>query len=276
MSAPKIAILTDFGDYDPFVGIMRGVMSRIAPQAKHISITQQIPPGDIQRAAVVLWQSVPHFPPGTIFLVVVDPGVGTERRAIIFKSGKKVFIGPDNGVFSYILDQKTKVWELSNPDFQYTELSSTFHGRDIFSPAAAYASLGIQPSQFGDPVQDQVKLPTPDLDFDGNSLRGEVLTADHFGNLLTSLGKFSPIKEGTFHFDPWIGALSPRDMVLNNPQITLADGTTLPLISTFGDLTGRECGVLVGSTGLLELVANQHAAAEILKLNPGDPVTFEP
>lgn len=276
MSAPTIAILTDFGDYDPFVGIMKGVMSRIAPQAKQISITQQIPPGDIQRAAIVLWQSVPHFPPGTIFLVVVDPGVGTDRKAIILTSGKKVFIGPDNGVFSYILDQNSKAWELNNPEFQYTNLSTTFHGRDIFSPAAAYASLGIQPAQFGDSVQELVKLPAPRLDFVGDSLRGEVLTVDHFGNLLTSIGLFSPSKEDTLHFDPWVSALSSRDIVLNDPHITLKDQSTLPLISTFSDLDGRDCGVLVGSTGLMELVANQHSAAEILKLNPGDPVTFNP
>ncbi len=276
MSAPRIAILTDFGDYDPFVGIMKGVMSHIAPHTQFIRLTHQIPPGDIQRAAVVLWQSAPHFPPGSIFLVVVDPGVGTDRKAVILETRQQLFIGPDNGVFSYILDQKTNAWELSNPDFQYTKMSTTFHGRDIFSPAAAYASLGIQPSQFGDPVRELARLPAPSLDFDGESLRGEVLTVDYFGNILTSLGLFSRPVDDMLHLEPWVGSVSSREVALNDPHLVLTDHTTLPLISTFEDLQGRACGALIGSTGLIEVVANQQSAAELLGLSPGDPVTFNP
>jgi len=276
MSGPKIALITDFGDYDPFVGIMKGVMSRIAPQTQYINLTHQIPPGDIQRAAIVLWQSVPHFAPGTIFLVVVDPGVGTDRKAVILKCGQQVFIGPDNGVFSYILDQKSQAYELNNPDFHYSKTSTTFHGRDIFSPAAAYASLGIQPSQFGDPVQELVQLPTPYLEFDGETLRGEVVSVDHFGNILTSLGLISRPTGDKLQINPWLGDSSPRDIVMDDPHVTLANRTSLPLISTFEDLEGKDCGALVGSSGLLELVANQNSAAEILEAKPGDRVTFHP
>ena len=123
-SEQVIALLTDFGNDDPFVGIMKGVISNIAPKVKLIYITHNIPPGDIRRAAVMLWQSVPYFPLGTIFLTVVDPGVGTNRRGMIVKAGDYIFVGPDNGVFTFTCQDEFTAWELQESQFQLPVLQS--------------------------------------------------------------------------------------------------------------------------------------------------------
>ena len=127
-SAPLIALLTDFGDDDPFVGIMKGVIANIVPQAKMVDITHNIPPGDVRRGAVMLWQAIPYFPSGSIFLIVVDPGVGTTRRGIIAESGDHIFVGPDNGMFSFIGIENLPAWELTSHQFQLPGKGNTFHG----------------------------------------------------------------------------------------------------------------------------------------------------
>ncbi len=150
MKSRIIALVTDFGIEDPYVGIMKGIISDITPEVLLIDITHQIPPGDIQRAAFVLWQSSRDFPKGTVFLCVVDPGVGTERNAIYLQTRDQIFIGPDNGLFSYLVFQSDySCWKISNPDFQRKSTSRTFHGRDVFAPAAAHASRLIPGEQFG-------------------------------------------------------------------------------------------------------------------------------
>jgi S-adenosylmethionine hydrolase len=272
MSYPPIAILTDFGLKDPFVGIMKGVITRIVPQSPQIDLTHQIPPGDIQRGAISLWQAYPHFPEGTVFLTVIDPGVGTDRKAIYVQAHQRVFIGPDNGVFSYISDQHSSAWALNNPLYHYVAQSKTFHGRDIFAPAAAYAALGISGPKFGPRVSKLVRLPSPRLQQQGNMLQGEVLTEDRFGNLLTSLGKFSLAKAGRIRFQAWFGSLPDFEIPLSESGLILPTGKKLPLVSTFSDLEVGMCAGLVGSSGLLEIVSNRASAAEELNLNRGDPI----
>jgi len=269
---PKIALITDFGEYDPFVGIMKGVISEIAPRTNQIDITHLIPPGDIKRGAIVLWQCYQHFPQETVFLTVVDPGVGTDRKAIYLQAHGHTFIGPDNGVFSYLLDDNYQAWELTNTRLQYETSSTTFHGRDIFAPAAAHASLGVEGPEFGNEVTGLTRFPHPRLHKSGAVLHGEVLTIDQFGNLLTSLGRFRPSEEGDIALTPWTGSLSPQRYQVESLQVQLPDGITIPLVKTFDDLEGEECGALVGSTGLIEVVANQQSAADLLELHPGDPV----
>lgn len=275
MARSRIAILTDFGEYDPFVSIMKGVIAQISPQISVVDISHQVPPGDIQRGAVVLWQAQRHFPSDTVFLTVVDPGVGTERKAIYLKARNQIFIGPDNGIFSYLLDDDARAWELKNPRFQYTAPSTTFHGRDIFAPAAAHAALGTSGSEFGGPVSDLVTLPPPLLDVEENALVGEVITEDHFGNLLTSLGTFTNPGEDPLHFQPWTGSLTSQEMPKDDIEFILPGGNQLPLISTFDDLEGEACGALVGSTGLIEVVANQRSAADLLGLSRGDRIRLQ-
>ena len=150
---PPIVILTDFGTTDPYVGIMKGVITQIAPLTPIIDLTHKITPGDVRQGAVTLWQSINYFPPGSIFLVVIDPGVGTSRRPLILQNGPYTFIAPDNGVLSFICGNDPKAWEISNPELSLPNPSITFHGRDIFAPAAAHTSLGVDATEFGDPIR---------------------------------------------------------------------------------------------------------------------------
>ncbi len=272
---PLIALLTDFGLLDPYVGLLKGVLQRIAPQARWVDLTHQIPPGDIPRAAFVLWQSAPYLPPGTVFLVVVDPGVGTARRPLLLTCCGQRFVGPDNGVFTYLLTQGAwKAHRLANPAFRLPQVSATFHGRDLFAPAAAYAALGVPGPAFGPPVHDLVRLPLPPCQADASQeeVRGQVLHADRFGNLLTSLGRWQVEAQG-WRLTPWLGQGPPVHLV--PLAVRLASGQRLPLVRTFGDLPPGEAGALVGSTGLLEIVVNGGSAAQRLGLQPGAPVTLE-
>ncbi len=273
MNPPLIAILTDFGLDDPYVGIMKGIIAEIIPGSTCIDITQQIPPGDIQRGAYVLWQAARDFPDGTVFLAVIDPGVGTSRKPIYLQAGNHIFIGPDNGLFSYLLyNNPFSIWELSNPDFHRQSPSQTFHGRDIFAPAAAYAAKGIPGDQFGSSIPDIIHLPTPLTKLEGNSLTGEVISSDRFGNLITSLGYFR-FQEKTLVYHSWI---TPETLVINDPSsiVIQVNGYNLQLDKTFGMIAKGKCSGLIGSTGLLEIVTNQNSAARLLGLERGDKIKF--
>jgi len=279
ITAPLIALLTDFGNQDPFCGIMKGVLAKIAPGIPYIDISHEIPPGDIRHAAITLWQSRPYFPDGTVFLCVVDPGVGTDQRGIILQSGANTFIGPDNGIFTFILDQGFQAWELQNPEFALPNPTNTFHGRDIFAPAAAFVARGIPGSEFGRVIQDLILLSPPYLRSpDAQSLQGEILYADHFGNLLTSLGCFTHVNEEIIKFSPWFLSakkpLTPQTFLINLIDINLPNGISLPLVSTFTEAPPEGCAALIGSCGLIEIVANQKSAAVMLDLHTGDHITL--
>ncbi len=277
MAPPNIAILTDFGTHDPFVGIMKAVIACIAPQARTIDLTHEIPPGDIRHGAVTLWQSTQYFPDGTIFLCVVDPGVGTSRRGVIVTAevdsnqGKKrfTFIGPDNGLFGYTLRHGFQAWELVNPALRLPNTSSTFHGRDIFAPAAAFAATGMARPDFGPVVEQLVELPYPKLVVSENRAEGEVLFPDRFGNLLTSLGQFVPAGDMALKLQPWVPGTEQAVFDRQTARLWVS-GKKLRLAKTFGELKGNECAGIVGSSGLLELAANGQSAAELLGLKPGD------
>lgn len=275
---PPIALLTDFGHRDPFVGIMKGVIAKIAPRAPLIDITHNIPPGDIQRAAVMLWQSKSFFPAGTIFLSVVDPGVGTLRRGMILQTESHLFVGPDNGLFSFIIEKQFEAWELLDPIFQLPQPGTTFHGRDIFAPAAAHAANGIEGPQFGPSITEIIQLPRPRLHVKSNQIEGEILYNDRFGNLLTSLGKWISLDREKYLFDPWLdlGTSLSEDVTIakNQASLLLPDDHILPWVDAFADIPDGDCGMLVGSSGLVEIAANRSRAADILKLSSGDPVTL--
>jgi S-adenosylmethionine hydrolase len=277
-SASLIALLTDFGDEDPFVGIMKGVIVNIAPQAKIVDITNNIPPGDVRRGAIMLWQVMPYFPPGSIFLVVIDPGVGTTRKGIIAEFGDYIFVGPDNGVFSFIGKEKLPAWELTNQQFQLPRMGNTFHGRDVFSPAAAHAANGVDGPNFGNSVSNLIMLDKPRLELGKKQIHGEVLYGDRFGNLLTSLGRFSNSGKNTFRFDPWIDIIDIdfEDLIISkdNSSLSLPDGRNLTWVDTFADLPSGECGILVGSSGLIEIIANRNNAGKLLKINSGEHLTL--
>jgi S-adenosyl-L-methionine hydrolase (adenosine-forming) len=272
----NIAILTDFGFHDPFVGIMKGVIQNIAPQATLIDLGHNIPAGDIQRAAVTLWQARPYFPKETVFLVVVDPGVGSSRRAMIAQKDGQRFVGPDNGVFSFVLDKQDGAWELTNPELRLPTPRSTFHGRDIFAPAAAHALQGIPTSRFGKKILDLVWLPDPKVEpASPGVLHGEILHGDHFGNLLTSLGQFFFTQSGGWQLKPWRGKGKPLSIAIEKAQLRLPNGEYLSFVKTFGEIPAGQCAALVGSSGLMEIAANRQSAADILGMSGGEAVTIE-
>ena len=277
-SVPLIALLSDFGEDDPFVGIMKGVIAGIAPQAQVVDITHKIPPGDTHRAAVMIWQSAPYFPSGTVFLSVVDPGVGTLRRGVIVQTDDHVFVGPDNGLFTFILKDEGYAWELADPKYQLPQPGATFHGRDIFAPAAAHAAIGIQGSQFGYRIPSPVQLGLPRLQLSTGQIQGEVLYSDRFGNLLTSLGKLVTADRITYHLDPWLdlGASDYGELPIESNQayLSIPDGSRLSWVDTFADIPGGNCAMLVGSSGLIEIAANRKRAADLLKLDRGDHITL--
>ena len=275
---PVIALLTDFVLEDPFVGIMKGVIAKLAPGTRIIDITHAIPQGDIQRAAVQLWMTRPYFPSGTVFLTVVDPGVGTERKAIITRDDKYTYIGPDNGIFSYIADESSTAWELSNPKYQLAQSSATFHGRDIFAPAAAHAAIGVPAADFGLPVGDIIRLQKPKLQIYSDRIIGETIYVDHFGNLLTSLGKFIKSGEQGYKFEPWLGVnnefTSGFEIQVDRATLLLSDGAILNWVETFAEIPNGDCGILVGSTGLIEIAALNQSAQELTNLSLGATVTL--
>ncbi len=274
MSKKIIALLTDFGIDDPYAGIMKGVITGINTDARLIDLSHQIPPGDIQRGAFVLWQAAQDFPTGTIFLCVVDPGVGTSRKGIILQCNGQSFIGPDNGLFSYVTVNKTfSAWELSNPEFQLDNPTNTFHGRDIFAPAAAYCSLGTSGPEFGKSIQNIVQLPPPEISFKKNKLVGEVISFDRFGNTFTSLGQFY-LADKILKFSSWITSLEVQINDPTNLNIQVND-QYLPFVTTFGAIPNGACAGLIGSTGLLEIVANQHSARSLLNLELGIRIILE-
>jgi S-adenosyl-L-methionine hydrolase (adenosine-forming) len=202
-----ITLLTDFGLQDPYVGIMKGVILSINPDATIVDITHDIMPQNIEEAAFLIEEYHRFFPPGTIHMAVIDPTVGSERSPIIVSKDNNVFIGPDNGLFTLILDD-AEVYLLENPDFMLKEVSSTFHGRDIFAPAAAHASTGFHPSAFGRTISDPVRLYNLLPAVEGYSLKGRIVRFDRFGNAITNI-KIDFLKEflGDQPFEVHLGGM---------------------------------------------------------------------
>ncbi len=275
MTNPLIAILTDFGLQDPFVGVMKGVIAGICPSARTIDLTHEIPPGDIRRAAIVLWQTLPYLPPDSVLLVVVDPGVGTARLGIAAQLDRHFFVGPDNGLASFIAGPASRQWRLENHALRLPAASQTFHGRDIFAPAAAHIACGVPLTEFGDELGQRVALPEPRLARTAaHRIEGEALHADHFGNILTSIGQLSS-REGRLKLTPWRPGLNGGTFVEAGARLRLPSGERLEIVQTFGSLPHGGLGAVVGSSGLLEIVSNGGRAVDRLKIEPGARLTLE-
>lgn len=271
---PLIAILTDFGYEGAYTGIMKGVIAGIAPETGFIDLTQAIPPGDIRRGAFELWQSYPYFKRPTIFLGVIDPGVGTDRRPIAIEWSDHFFVGPDNGLGTYLLVSQPpiKVVELMSTLSGPQGVSHTFHGRDIFAPSAARLALGAHIEELGSMIQDPQLLPLPRMERIRESLLvGEVQHADPYGNLVTSIGTLS-LEEGRLKVEPWLFQLPAFDLPLDNTLLKLPDGSTLSLQSSFGSVPVGQALAYIGSSGLLEIAVNQGRADDLLGLKPGQEV----
>ncbi len=258
-----ITLTTDFGLRDGYGGVMKGVIAGIAPQATVIDLTHEITPQDVRSAAYLLWATLPYFPPETVHLAVVDPGVGTARRALAAWTPWGYLVGPDNGLFSYVWAAAPPelVVELTNPAYRLPALSVTFHGRDLFAPAAAHLACGVPLTAFGPPVSDPVRWPLPRLEWVPGALRGEVLYVDRFGNGVTSIGQLRWENEGlrlvsAFGQGPALEVQTARAMVQ-------AAGRRWPLRRTYGEVAAGEPLALIGSAGLLELAVAQGSAAAL-------------
>jgi len=190
-SRGPIVLLTDFGLSDPFVGQMKGVIAGIAPGAHVLNLCHEVPPLNIMVAAMFLRGSCRYFPPGSIFIVVVDPGVGTGRKSVILKACDQYFVGPDNGCLWPMteLDESWQAVQIENPAYMLPEISATFHGRDIFAPAAAHLANGVPMSDFGSRVESLVPLAKSEIEFDEKKIRAEIVHFDHFGNAWTNIPK---------------------------------------------------------------------------------------
>ncbi len=277
---PIITLLTDFGTTDAYAGTMKGVMLDICPEAQFVDLTHAVAPQNARQAAYILLTAYRHFPAHTVFLVVVDPGVGTARDPIAVETAHGLYVAPDNGVLSYVLARMhvRRIVTLTNPSYRRTSISQTFHGRDIFSPAAAHLANGLPLDRLGPERDSWHRLPLPHLEITGTTIYGEVLHVDHFGNIITSIGQLHWANDGTLSLTPEFGGghpdATPR-LDSTRCQITVADHTLHGIRRTYGEVAPDEITALVGSSGQLEIGQNQGHAAQTMRVQPGDLVVLQ-
>lgn len=260
MARPVIALLTDFGTRDHYAGTMKGVVLSICPEATLVDISHDIPPHDVPAAALALAASYKYFPAGTVFLVVVDPGVGSARRGLAAEAGDYRFVAPDNGVLTAVFREQPprRVVDLTERRYARPTVSRTFEGRDRFAPAAAWLARGIQLSALGRPVTDYQLLDLPMPVVEPDCVRGQVLWVDRFGNLVTNIDR------KTFERFAQSGAV----------EIQVGAHRIGRLVATYSDIGPQEISALFGSTDHLEIAANAASAVEQLGLGRGAPVTI--
>ncbi|NLE43420.1 MAG: SAM-dependent chlorinase/fluorinase [Chloroflexi bacterium] len=274
---PIITLLTDFGADDGYVGAMKGVMLGILPNVNLIDVSHTIRPQNVRQAAYVLSSIYPYFPPGTVHLVVVDPGVGSDRRPIAVRVPGACLVGPDNGVLSYIMSSEPvhDVFELAHPRYRLHPVSDTFHGRDVFAPAAAYLAAGVEIAALGPRVVDPMRLPAPRLALDGNVVHGEVLHIDRFGNGVTSIGRL--VWEGLdLLLRPSFGAVVDASVRIPSAaaQVAVASQILQGVHRIYAEVAPGEGIALVGSDGYLEIAVREGDGAAVLGLELGDSVTL--
>lgn len=257
-----ITLTTDFGTADPWVGIMKGVILSINPAATIVDITHEIPPQDVAAAARALRTFGDTFPPGAVHLVVVDPGVGSNREAVIVRTGRYFYVGPNNGVFTCLDSPPVKTVKIHNPEFLLKKISVTFHGRDIFAPAAAH--LGSRDmGEFGPEIAGPIRLALPEPSAAENALTGEITHFDRFGNAFTNIPEEMVLG---------LGAQSAaRDL-----EVAVND-TVIPCVSYYYQSAppGR-LGAIINGFDLLELFTPNADARRLFGLKPGDRVTVRP
>lgn len=260
MTERIITLTTDFGLKDPYLGAMKGAILSVNPAARIVDITHMITPGDIREGALVLKDSYSYFPPGTIHVGVVDPGVGGARRPLLIETERFLFVGPDNGLFSPALEREKvlRVIQLTDKRFFSKTVSPTFHGRDIFGPVAAHLSLGADPSGFGVSVEgiERIEgLAGPEQKREEGSVAGSVIYVDSYGNLITD------IEEGD------IESLrsSPVEVVIKGRSL---DG----IVETYSEVEEEALAALIGSSGRLEVAVNLGSAQKLLGAGVGERV----
>jgi hypothetical protein len=263
-SKPLVTLLTDFGARDPFVGIMKGVVLGICPDASIIDVCHEVPAHDVLGASFLLHTAVSAFPAGTIHVAVVDPGVGGARRPILAELDAQVFVAPDNGVLSHLLGAagRKRVRHLVAQQYWRPPVSRSFHGRDIFAPVAGHLALGVEPARFGPEIGDPVHLeiPRPRREPAGR-IHGMVVWVDRFGNCITNIGQTE------------IDGLSAS--AGERLRVRVAGRPLGTLVGHFDDVPPGDAGAIVGSAGYVELFCNRGNLAHRRSLAPGDPVMLE-
>ncbi len=296
---PLITLTTDFGIANGYVGTMKGVILRVAPNVRLVDISHEIAPQNVRQAAYVLKTAYPFFPPHAVHLVVVDPGVGSARRPIAVRTPAGYFVGPDNGVFSYVMacEPVETLEELSDPRYRLAEVSHIFHGRDVFAPAAAHLAAGLSVTALGPPVHDPVTFPPPRLEVAPGGVTGEVLHVDHFGNVITSIGRMvwsgdelvlEPTFQGARGRMQGAGckgheAGCKRQEAGHGGQVRVKTSEVVVVVGgreisgvhrTYAEVESGEALALVGSQAHLEIAVREGNAALELGLHPGDAVTL--
>lgn len=258
---PIIALTTDFGRQDWFAGTMKGVILGLHPRASVVDITHEIAGGQVQAGAFALMASYDFFPKGTVHVAVVDPGVGSPRRAIAVQTARHFFVGPDNGVLSFALrrEQIKSIHALENDKYFLKPVSRTFHGRDVFAPVAAHLSLGVPIQKLGPRLKDFVKLDWPRPRRLEGEIAGEVIHIDTFGNLITNLD-----------------AESLRVFGDEPCEVAIRHKSLCPIAPFYSAVRIGEPLAVPGSSGFLEIAVNGASAAQKFRLRLGDPVCVRP
>jgi S-adenosylmethionine hydrolase len=256
---PVIALTTDFGTRDWFAGTMKGVILGINPRAEVVDLTHEIAPGDIRSGAFALNAACHFFPKGTIHVAVVDPGVGSSRRAITVQTTDYIFVGPDNGVLSWALaKQEIKAGhELENADYFLPDVSATFHGRDVFAPVAAHLSRGVPVRKLGPRLKEFVLLPWPEAVRNRRGIEGEVIFIDRFGNAITNIPTtaFAQLRRA-------------------RAAVFLGGKCVCPLGDFYESVPKGKPVAVPGSSGFIEIAINGGNAAQRLRLHCGEALTL--
>jgi len=258
-----ITLTTDFGESDPYAAMIKGVVLCINPDAKIIDVTHQIPVGSIKEGGLIIKDSYKYFPSGTVHVGVVDPGVGGKRRPIAVLADNHFFVGPDNGLFSPIIEAQRHIDIIHLKEKRYWRhtISRTFHGRDIFAPVAAHLSLGVNPFLMGEKIDNPTTLAYPLPHESKTDLVGEVIRVDHFGNLITNITRE--------HLSPF---LASKALIITVGSLTLKK-----ICTTYNDVPEGQPLALIGSSDALEIAINMGNAQNDLceKCKIGTKVTIE-
>jgi S-adenosyl-L-methionine hydrolase (adenosine-forming) len=249
-----VTLTTDFGDGSSYVAAMKGAVLAVNPAARLLDLTHRLPPQDLTAAAYFLADALPWFPPETLHVVVVDPGVGTGRAILCVEWNGQVILVPDNGCWTPLLragDLPPRVYRLENRRFWRTQVSATFHGRDIFAPVAGYVTLGLQPAELGPLETEWVRLTLPQPEITADGVRGLVVIVDPFGNLVTNI---------------------PAAAILPSARVQLGGQPVPRHVRTYGDGEPGALIALIGSSGRLEVAVVNGSAAARLGLGTGTPV----
>ncbi len=261
-----ITLTTDFGMSDAYAGVMKGVILSINPNARIVDITHDIPAQDIHEAAFLIHSAHRYFPQGTIHTLVVDPGVGSHRQAIVCQTQHALFVCPDNGILTYLLQETENetapaknTIAIQNPDYFLTEVSNTFHGRDIFAPVAAHLSLGVPLTNIGPSIQNPVQIPIQKPQRSINTLTGQIVKIDTFGNAITNIS--DSMLADFSHAAPY--------------QINIRNTTIRHLKTTYANAKIGEPLAIIGSNGLLEIAVNGGSAKKTLGITQGDTLKIQ-